>query len=516
MRSLTHRLVLRLVIVLMVAIILGAAAIGWRALVAVHSLDDRPLQSEARVVASGLHTGPGGELRVDLPPALAVLFSARNNASAYLVTDAAGKPVTGSNPFIGAAVADLLPRTSGLFRLPPIPGHRSGLIGYAARAGRWRIFVMQGREQLEALAHALLRDFLTTGVVLLMVIGAVAIVIAGWTVRQGLAPARAASAAALAIGPSRLGLRLPEEQQPAEIAPLVRAVNEAVARLEHALAAQRRFVGDAAHTLRTPLAVLMARLDALPESAEKAGLRQDADRMARLVGQMLQMARVEGAPLDLSGEIDVRDMAREVIAMLGALAVRRGIELALTGGDGPSQVRGNGAAVVVALENLIDNALRYAPAGSTVEVAMAGPGQVSVLDRGPGLAPGECELIFRRFQRGRQKTASEGAGLGLAIVAEIAAAHGGSVRAGIREGGGAVFTLDLGGEGPALADSKQGHPYRSHEQAQVVRRALGRNAERDESLQGGSAENGAGDAEETKGDWGSGRTGANAVWRLGT
>jgi signal transduction histidine kinase len=505
MRSLTHRLVLRLMIVLIAAISLGAAAIGWRALVAIHSLDDYPLQSEARVIASALRTGSDGQVGVDLPPALAALFSMRRNESAYLIADAAGKPVLGSNPSVDAAVADLLPRQAGLFRLSPMPGHPAGLIGYAAQSGKWRIFVLQGREQLEALGHSLIREFFTTGLMLLILIGAVAILIAAWTVRQGLAPARAASAAALAIGPSRPGLRLPEERQPAEIAPLVRAVNEAVARLEDALAAQRRFVGDAAHTLRTPLAVLIARLDALPDSAEKAGLRQDADRMARLVGQMLQMARIEGVPLDVSGEIDLREVAREVITMLGPLAVRRGLGLALTGGDGPCRIRGNRAALLVVLENLVDNALRHAPAGTVVEVGLAMPARVSVLDRGPGLAPGEAELIFRRFQRSRLGTAGEGAGLGLAIVAEIAAAHGGSVRATAREGGGAVFTLELAAGGHR-------HTYRGYGEAEVDSRALGPVSERGESA--GSHREGcrAGGAEQAEGDRRTGRTRADAIW----
>ena len=87
---------------------------------------------------------------------------------------------------------------------------------------------------------------------------------------------------------------------PGEVTPLVAAVNQALARLEAALGAQRRFVGDAAHTLRTPLAVLTARLDALPEGPETAALRRDADRMTRLIEQMLQMARLDGTPLDVT------------------------------------------------------------------------------------------------------------------------------------------------------------------------------------------------------------------------
>jgi signal transduction histidine kinase len=106
-------------------------------------------------------------------------------------------------------------------------------------------------------------------------------------------------------------------------------------------------------------------------------------------------------------------------------------------------VTGNYAALVIALTNLIENALAYAPPGSLVEVTIEPPARVSVLDRGPGVPEAERQLIFERFGRG-QAASSTGAGLGLAIVAGIAAAHHGSVQATGRDGGGAAFALELG------------------------------------------------------------------------
>jgi signal transduction histidine kinase len=229
------------------------------------------------------------------------------------------------------------------------------------------------------------------------------------------------------VKPARPGLRLPEVGLPGEVAPLVAAVNQALARLEVALSAQRRFVGDAAHTLRTPLAVLTARLDSLAEGPDTLALRRDADRMTRLIDQMLQMARLDGMPLDVSQPVHLRAAAVEAISALAPLALQRGVQLALS---------------EPALTNLVENALAYAPPGSLVEVTVEPPARVLVLDRGPGVPEAERSLIFERFGRG-QATGSTGAGLGLAIVAGIATAHRGSVRAMGRDGGGAAFALEL-------------------------------------------------------------------------
>ncbi len=473
--SLARRLAWRLALVVLAAVILAAAAIGWRSVVAVRHLDDTALQDQARAIAAHISTGPDGRPRLDLPGPLENAFRSSDDDNVFLVTAANGTVLFASAPGLRSAFSGVLPRSPGLFRLPSSPRHPEGMVGYALSRGPLIIAVAQGREQSEVLVRGVLAELLSTGLALLAAIGSTALLIGVWTVKQGLRPVRDASAAAAAIGPARPGARLPETGLPAEIAPLVSAVNQALARLEAALAAQRRFVGEAAHTLRTPLAVLMARLDGLQDSTEAELLRQDADRMARLVGQMLQMARIDGMSLDITERVDLRAVAMEAISALAPLAVNRGLHLALTGAPaGP--IRGNNAALVVALQNLIENALGYAPPGTTVEVELTNGNILRVLDRGPGVPEPERATIFERFRRGRVPAGGTGAGLGLAIVAEIAAAHGGSAHVAAREGGGAAFELDLGGAArlPSLAAGDHGanqvlamQPARHHHAGEV-------------------------------------------------
>ncbi|HUZ64024.1 MAG TPA: ATP-binding protein [Acetobacteraceae bacterium] len=446
--SLSARLAWRLAAVMVLAVGLAGAAVGWRSIATIHSLDDAALQGLARSVARHLVRAPGGGIKVALPPALAVRFRYSDGAMLYLVLDGANHVLAGSDPAAGTLLAPFLPRppAAGLFQVPRAGHDAPPMVGYLRRDHGLGIVVAQGREQREALVNSLMSDFMVTGLGLLLPIGAAAVLIGVLTIRAGLRPLRVASAAAARVDPANAGMRLPQAGLPREVLPLVSAVNAALARLERGLTVQRRFAGEAAHALRTPLAVLTARLDDLPEGAEAVALRRDADRMARLVDQMLKMARLEGLPLDTSQPVDLRAVAVEAISDLAPLAIRQGIELSLKDPAAPVPVRGNHAALALAAANLIENALAYAPPGSAVEVEIAPPGTLRVLDRGPGVAEPERARIFERFQHGHRPagTSGNGAGLGLAIVAEIAAAHRGSVGVAERGGGGAVFTLQIG------------------------------------------------------------------------
>ena len=439
---LARRLAWRLGLVLVAAIGLAAIAVGWRAIVTARGLDDTTLQAQVAAIAGALTTASDGAPQLALPPELSGAFHAAGGSTAFVIADQTGRLRLASDGAVAAAIAPYLPVRDGLFRVAAFAGHPEGMLGYAARSGQWRVAVAQSREQSEALVNSLLAEFFSTGIVLLVLIGATAVLIALWTVRRGLRPLRVASVAAAAVQPTRPGVRLPEAGLPGEVAPLVAAV-KALARLEGALSAQRRFVGDAAHTLRTPLAVLTARLDSLADGPGICALRHDVDRMARLIEQMLQMSRLDDLPLDISRPVDLRAAAVEAISALAPLAVRRGVELALTETTGVALVTGNQAALMIAVTNLIENALAHAPGGSLVEVAIGPPACISVLDRGPGVPETERTLIFERFGRGHAAHAA-GAGLGLAIVAGIAAAHRGSVRVMGRDGGGAAFALELG------------------------------------------------------------------------
>lgn len=445
---LARRLAWRLAAVMLASVMLAAAAVAWRTVATVRSLDDAALQSQARLVAGQLSAGSDGRPVLSQPEPLAAVFSASDGQSLFIVFDGQDVPIAMTDSRAVALVRPFLPSRpqAGYFRVPPSATYPDGLLGIVRPVGAWRVVVAQAQEQNEALVESLLRDFLLSALWLLLPIGGATVLIGVLTIRHGLRPLREASVAAGRVGPSHPGVRLPGTGLPEELMPLVGAVNQALARLEQALAAQRRFVGAAAHALRTPLAVLTARIDALPESAEAEALRADADRTTRLVGQMLTMARLEELPLDLSARVNLHRVAVEAISDLAPLAIGRRVELMLTEPPALLAVTGNHAVIVLALTNLLDNALTYAPPDSTVEVELAAPATIRVLDRGPGVMEAERSAIFGRFHRG-QRAHPGGSGLGLAIVAEIAAAHGGAVRAEPREGGGAVFVLQLGADG---------------------------------------------------------------------
>jgi two-component system sensor histidine kinase TctE len=440
---LARRLAWRLALVLIAAVALAAVAVGWRAIVTARSLEDASLQAQVAAIAAGLVAGPNGAPRLDLPSDLTAAFEASHGTSVFVVTDQSAEPLLSSDARAAALLVPFLPMRDGFLQVPVSNRYPEGMVGFVTHAGRWRVAVAQSREQSEVLVSSLLTEFFSTGLVLLSLIGAVAVAISVVTVRQGLRPLLHASTAAAAVDASRPGVRLPEDGLPGEVTPLVAAVNQALARLEAALGAQRRFVGDAAHTLRTPLAVLTARLDTLPEAPETAALRRDADRMARLIEQMLQMTRLDGTPLDVSKAVDLHAVAVEAISALAPLALRHNVELVLSGQVMTGAVTGNHSALVIALVNLLENALAHAPPQTLIELSLEPPARLSVLDRGCGVPKEERTLIFDRFRRGRIE-GSVGAGLGLAIVAGIAAAHHGSVRAIGRDGGGVAFVLELG------------------------------------------------------------------------
>ncbi len=433
---------------MLAAVMLAAAAVAWRTVATVRSLDDTALQSQARLVASQLSVGPNERPVLSRADSLAAVFNASDGQSLFIVYDGQDAPAAMSDPRASAFVRPFLPPRprAGYFRVPPSATYPEGLLGFVSPAGAWRVVVAQAQEQNETLVESLLRDFMLSALWLLLPIGGATVLIGVLTIRHGLRPLREASAAVSRVGPGHPGVRLPGAGLPEELMPLVGAVNQALARLEQALAAQRRFVGAAAHALRTPLAVLTARIDALPASADAEALRADVDRTTRLIGQMLAMARLEELPLDLSSRVSLHRAAIEAISDLAPLAIGRRVDLVLTEPRELPVIAGNHAAIVLALTNLLDNALAYAPPDSTVDVELAAPATIRVLDRGPGVPEAERSAIFERFHRG-QGAHPGGSGLGLAIVAEIAAAHGGMVRAEPREGGGAAFVLQLGAGG---------------------------------------------------------------------
>lgn len=231
---------------------------------------------------------------------------------------------------------------------------------------------------------------------------------------------------------------LAESNAPEEVQTLIHAINELMGRLDQALGAQRRFIADAAHQFRTPLAGLKAQTDLAlrqtdPDKRQHAleQLSAGAGRTVRLINQMLALARVEpdaAKTLELQ-PIDLNALVREAVMEWVPRALGKGIDLGFEGEAGALEVRGDALRLGMLLDNLVDNALCYCPSGSRVTVRVArenGAVALVVEDNGPGIPKSERDKVFQRFYRVLGNEA-EGSGLGLAIVQEIAQLHAAAV-----------------------------------------------------------------------------------------
>jgi two-component system, OmpR family, sensor kinase len=246
---------------------------------------------------------------------------------------------------------------------------------------------------------------------------------------------------------------LSDEKLPDEVRPLVGSLNDLLVRLTAALDRERAFMADAAHELRTPLTALHLQLGALARAAtdtersEAMGkLSEGVQRAIRLVEQMLSLARQEPRAEPARTQFALDELAREVVAELVPLADARRIDLGMSEAQTVS-VLGERDAVATLIRNLVDNAVRYTPAGGRVDVsverssAMPGQALLRVMDNGPGIAREEHARVFDRFYR-RPGTRAPGSGLGLAIVKAIAVAHGATVELGeAPEGRGLAVTV---------------------------------------------------------------------------
>jgi two-component system sensor histidine kinase QseC len=310
--------------------------------------------------------------------------------------------------------------------------------------GAWRVFATRGAERdvqvfvgeqvgaRDAILRAVLR-----GMLLPLLLALPVLALAGfWAVRRGLLPLRRLGDALAARRPEALEpIALPDA--PAEMQPMLAALNGLFGRIGALLDGERRFTADAAHELRTPIAAIRAQAQVALGAADDAARRHalastiaGCDRAARLIEQLLTLARLEAGGAGAAASVDLAALARRVVGELAPQAVAAGGTLAL---DAPPSLRvpGHDGLLGVLLRNLVDNALRYGPAGGEVLVTLAGAGATATLqvdDAGPGLADGDLARLGERFFRAADAAAS-GSGLGWSIVRRVAALHGATVDA---------------------------------------------------------------------------------------
>ncbi|HEU4843485.1 MAG TPA: ATP-binding protein, partial [Burkholderiaceae bacterium] len=312
-----------------------------------------------------------------------------------------------------------------------------GFSNVKANGTTYRIFSVQTSNQTVQVAQDMAVRQRMAGTLALRTVGPIAVMapmlmlVVWWVVSGSLAPVARVRRQVAARRADDLS-PVSEADLPDEVRPLVHELNLLFGRVKTAFDAQQHFVADAAHELRSPLAALKLQalsLERAPDEQARAvaigRLTAGIERATRLVEQLLVLARQEADASQLA-PLDLTELARRTLGELAGLAQARRIDLGLHHADQAS-VAGHPDALVILLRNLVDNAIKYTPAGGTVDVELrrAGDGAVTlcVEDSGPGISPEERERVFSRFYR-VPGSAAGGSGLGLAIIKAIAERHG--------------------------------------------------------------------------------------------
>ncbi|OAI27277.1 hypothetical protein A1351_13605 [Methylosinus sp. R-45379] len=260
-----------------------------------------------------------------------------------------------------------------------------------------------------------------------------------FAIRRELRPIREFTTGLTGIDLNSLHQRLPEGNYPDELAPLVRTTNETLARLDDGAMTLRRFTANAAHELRTPVAILSARLDAPEEPTLKNDLKRDARRIRNIVEQLLAVSRIGAHAEDAFERFDLVETTQAIVSDALLLAYRSNRQIDFIASPTPVTIRGDHMAIESVVSNVIDNALRAEPSGGAIVVIVDDGPSVSVVDHGAGVAPEDRDMVFEPFWR--KSAVADGTGLGLAIGKELMTAHGGRIWIEDTIGGGATFKM---------------------------------------------------------------------------
>jgi signal transduction histidine kinase len=288
--------------------------------------------------------------------------------------------------------------------------------------------------------------------------------LASWRIRRGLWPLQALARQAALISTQSWRLQAPKEaEEIQELRPLTESMTQMLARLERAFREQREFLANAAHELKTPVAVLKSTLQSLLQRSRsseeyRAGLQvslQDMDRLEQLLQRMLQLARAEQWAQDATHRdlsvVDINATCEAAVERIRGLAQSRGTKIHLAT-DGPIPFRADAEDLQLVWTNLLENAVRYSPEGGSVEVAVSHDDRsawVTFQDHGAGISAADLPHVFERFYRGdpSRTRATGGFGLGLAIAKALVEAYGGDITAASAPGEGTRVTVELPGTG---------------------------------------------------------------------
>ena len=462
--SVRTRLTLWYAAVLALSLIAFALLAYYAAAAIFHQRQDESLRSTAQTVASA-YIEEFEEQQHSLAKAGEVVLVELTFPNHYVeVIDNTGRPIASSRNLAGQVITippDILKHNSAVVT---VDGLRAAVVPLTSDQNLGFAVVAEPLSVIEDGLHQLRRDFFA-GVPVVLLLASLG---GYFLARKSLAPIASMNSQTQRISAENLSQRLDVNNSRDELGRLATTINDLLTRLESAFNEQQRFIADASHELRTPLAVLrgetevaLAKQRTADEYQESLSLiQEEAERLSRIVEDLFILARQPiDAPATLIKErVSLNDAVKDCARAAQVLATRKGVQLKTENNSTPISLNGDKELITRMLLNLLDNAVKYTPAGGEISLALTrqnGNAEITVRDTGIGIPEVDRQRIFDRFYRvdKARSRALGGAGLGLSIVRWIVEVHGGEIRIDSTPGRGSTFTVDLplkrGGQGEA-------------------------------------------------------------------
>jgi two-component system, OmpR family, sensor histidine kinase TctE len=403
---------------------------------------DLVLLQRANAVAAQLKLGSGHEQLDVVPPLPDGTDPGMPDRVLYTVTDSEGRKLAGNGNTL-RPLSYRRDRPGPLFSNGEREGQKTRMVSltFPSNGTVLQLHVSETTQQRQALIRGILANIVIPQLLLTLI----ALAVVWYGLKQGLRPLERLRSDVLNRRRDDLS-QLDGSKAPEEVRPLIDAVNDLLGRLKHVMAAQQRFVADAAHQLRTPFAGLKTQAELALRTNEPEPKQHALEHILtstrhgiRLVNQLLALARNEpgGQSTDSFTSLDLNQLAQECTVNWVQMALEKNIDLGYEGASAPVAVQGDANSLMEMLNNLIDNAIRYTPPGGHITVGVSETSQgaeLSVEDNGPGIEPQHRGRVFERFYR-ILGSGQSGSGLGLAIVAEVAKRHGAELKLDSGSGG---------------------------------------------------------------------------------
>jgi two-component system, OmpR family, sensor histidine kinase QseC len=407
-----------------------------------HNLYLAHVELETQALLEGIKT-ESGQLHFTLPHGASRYNGKHQDAYGFRVLDATGRVIAANGPALLEAVS------------PWRQGSAVATDFWFMKLDGSRPFYFAGGRKLRVDDHDVLIEIVTLGdpgstrwwltlseavedvwlpIAPLLILIPIMTTIA---VRRGLRPLVRAAQQAEAIHLGHPKQRLDLADMPRETVAFASAINGLIERVGNLVQSQKIFIASAAHELRTPLTIMLLELEKIDHPRARR-LNADVTGMTSSVNRLLVLARLEAAQPPALVDVDLGELAKETIDRLQSWAVAQGHKIELCLGE-PQKLRGDPVAIGEALRNLVENAVKHTPAGTSIRLTVGPETTVTVEDSGPGLAVEITDQLFEPFRKGN--ASAEGAGLGLAIIRQAVALHRGSIQVGRSSLGGAMFKL---------------------------------------------------------------------------